>query len=350
MFRDRVGAVTRCTRCVACTPAILTRLRIGPEEGFRSPPAAGPRVAALGLSALHVASIATRGETPGTLDSRGKKATNTMRIPAALAVTAFVILVPGARAECIGDGALHASLPASASAGACFARVSEPNVQTITEQVLVKPAGERIEVIPARYEVINESVLVEEATTRTINSPAHTEWIEDPVLVEPAHSSWRKSDCSAVGAVRNGTGECACLVTTPDRWETRRRLVSVPASSSVIAVPARYETVQRTVMASPAREVRVSVPAEVTTVTREVQLPGERSGWTQIACNAGPPCSIDAAATARLERRLRDMGYEPGVVDGVFDVQARNALSAYQIDTGLVPGSCQDVAYLQRVP
>lgn len=274
-----------------------------------------------------------------------------MRLATALTVIVFATLSSGrAAADCIVGGGVHSSLPANAAAGACYARIAEPAVVTsVTEEVLVKPAVERIEIVPARYATINETVLVEPATTRVVNTPAYSEWIEAPVLVEPARKEWRTSDCSAVGAVRNGTGECACLVTTPGRWETRRHLVSVAASSKVVDVPARYENVQRTVVASPAREVRIAVPAEYATVTHDVEVSAGRAGWTQVACNTGA-CSIDAESTARLERRLRDMGYEAGPIDGIFDAQTRSALSDYQLAQGLVPGTCQDVAYLQRIP
>ena len=274
-----------------------------------------------------------------------------MRFATALTVIALAAFSSGrAAADCTVDGGVHAALPANAAAGACYARINEPAVlASVTEKVLVKPATERVEVVPARYATINETVLVEPATTRVVNTPSYSEWIEDPVLVEPARKEWRTSDCSAVGAVRNGTGECACLITTPGRWETRRRLVTVAASSKVVEVPARYETVQRTVVASPVHEVRIAEPAEYATVTRDVQVSPERSGWTQVACSAGA-CSIDAESTARLERRLHDMGYETGPIDGIFDAQTRSALSDYQLAQGLVPGSCQDVAYLQRIP
>jgi len=238
--------------------------------------------------------------------------------------------------------------PANALAGECYARVNEPaKYETITEQVLVSPASERVEVTPARFETVSERVLVKPATTRIETIPARFDWVDQQVLVSSARTEWRHSDCSAAGAVANATGECACLVRIPAEFTTVRKQVMIsPASTRGIAIPAQYQTVQKTVMTSAASERRIAIPAKYETITRQIKVSDGRTGWVRIGSEnlnlnlAAPMCGLDSLSTLRLQRHLREAGYEPGVVDGVFSEATRNALTQYQLDHGLAV-SCE---------
>lgn len=243
-------------------------------------------------------------------------------------------------------------LPIDARPGECFARVHQPaRFETVTEQVLVSGPSERIEVIPARYETVNASVLVKPATTQVVDVPARFEWRDEQVLTQSARSEWRRSDCNAAGAVANATGECACLVSVPAKFETVRKHVMVePATTRMLEIPAQYQTVQKTVMTAPASERRISIPAQYRTVTRQVQVSDARDGWARVSCNASGACSLDSMNTLRLERRLREEGYDPGLVDGVFSDSTRTALQAYQRDHELPIGSCDGVTWASLYP
>lgn len=246
--------------------------------------------------------------------------------------------------------ALPAGLPASAQPGECFAQVYEPpRFTTVTEQVLVRPASERIDVIPARHETVNETVLVKPATTRLLDVPARWEWIDEKVLSSPAHTEWQRSDCSAAHAVANATGECACLVSVPAKYELVRKQVMVaPATTQLIEVPAEFETVQKTVMRSPAQERRTSIPAEYASVSRQVRISDGGKAWVKVGCESTDVFALDRMNTLRLERSLRNAGYDPGAADGVFSESTRRALTSYQQDHGLPVGAC-DLQTLQSL-
>ena len=52
--------------------------------------------------------------------------------------------------------------------GKCYAKCLIPDqYETITEQVLVKEASQRVEVVPAVYETVTEQVLSKEASSTT---------------------------------------------------------------------------------------------------------------------------------------------------------------------------------------
>jgi len=234
-------------------------------------------------------------------------------------------------------------LPVGARTGECFARVLQPALyETVTDHVLVSASTERIEVVPARYETITEQVMVTPASTKIEETPARYDWIDEQVMVEPARSEWRRADCHVSGAVVNATGECACLINIPARFESRPKQVLVePASMRRIEIPAEYEAVQKTVMRSPAVERRIAVPAVYQDVTRRVLVSDAREEWVRIACDASQRFSKDYESTLRLQRALRDAGYNPGAIDGEFEGTTERALIAWQKDHGLAPGSCE---------
>jgi len=247
---------------------------------------------------------------------------------------------------------LPADLPLNARPGECFAQVYEPpRFETVTEQILLKPASERVDVIPARYETVTETVLVKPASTRLVDVPARWDWVDETVLSSPARSEWKSSSCSSIGAVQNGTGECVCLVDIPAKYETVRKHVMIaPASTRLIESPAEFETVQKSVMRSPAQERRTAIPAEYTTVTRQVQVSNGRRAWVKVGCESADIFALDRMNTLRLERNLREAGYDPGLADGVFSENTRRALSAYQADHGLPVGSCDSLTLESLIP
>jgi hypothetical protein len=125
-------------------------------------------------------------------------------------------------------------LPPNPKPGECYARVIIPAKYTTTsEQVLKRPASERIEIIPARYESAKETVVVKEASSKLEIVPAKYETVEERVLVKPASTK---------------------LTVVPAVYDTiEERVLVKPASTKVIEVPAVYETVTDRVLDQPAR-------------------------------------------------------------------------------------------------
>lgn len=86
--------------------------------------------------------------------------------------------VPAAPVE---SAALSASqsFPINAKPGECYARVvSPPKFETRSEKMLAKAETERIEIIPATFEVVEEKVLVKLAARRSSRSspPSTRPW------------------------------------------------------------------------------------------------------------------------------------------------------------------------------
>lgn len=218
-----------------------------------------------------------------------------------------------------------------------------PEYTTRIETVLQSEAAERLEIIPARYETVTEQILIKPASERLVEVPAQYAWEEESVMVEPGTTEWRESDCSARGAIPNGTGECMCLVETPARYETvRRRVMSSPPRTQTVEVPAEYRTVQKTVMASPPRERRIAIPAEYRTITKKEKVRDGEMVWVKVACDPAAAYALSSRDTMSLQRALKANGYDPGPADGVFGRRTQDALIQYQRDNGMALGACDD--------
>ena len=256
-------------------------------------------------------------------------------------------------------------LPQAARPGDCYARAVVPaQYETVTEQVLKKEAGTRIEIVPAEfqdveerilvrpagkaleaippvYEEVEEQILVRPATTRVEAVPATYRTVTETILVRPAYTIWkRSSELTAAErsqqAVDPGAGDILCLVQVPDEFKTVTSEVLVtPATTREVAVPAEYTTVKKTVVKAPAttREVEVTAeyktvkvrklvtaerqittptPAEYDTVTKQVLRSTATAEWREVLCeNNATPTTL-----AAIQKALREAGFDPGRQDG----------------------------------
>ncbi len=203
------------------------------------------------------------------------------------------------------------SLPESAKAGECYARVTTPpqfkteservlkrdasyrievipaTFKTMTERVLVKEGGEKIilvdeagnplkgnvkpvvrtladgtvEVSPTGYTTVTERVLIQDAydTIQEV-SPASYETVTERVMVSPARTEWKPTSGRIYGnAVADGSGE---LITKSD--------AKTGEIMCLVEIPAEYKTVTKRVLKEPAKTRTATVPAEYKTVTKQI--------------------------------------------------------------------------------
>lgn len=296
---------------------------------------------------------------------------------------ALVVLGGLAASPVAAQGAdVMADLPQDAKAGECYARVLVPaSYNTETERVLKSEASERIEILPARYEWVEERVLVKEASTRIevvpakyswaeervevasasmrkSEVPARYEWVEERILVKPAQTVWKKGR-GPVEKVDNGTGEIMCLVEEPAVYRTMRKQVLAappktidedipaefktvkkqvlvePASTRTLEIPAEYTTVRVRRMVSPPTEKRVAIPAVYETVSRQVMVSEPRVEWRSILCET----NMGTVMVSDIQRALKNAGFDPGPIDGVFGTQTMRAVTAYQRSKGMAEGA-----------
>ena len=185
-------------------------------------------------------------------------------------------------AEAMSDVASPA-MPSGAKPGECYARVFiAPQCKTVSEQVLVRAASERVEQIPAKYETVQERVMVQPASKKVEEVPAEYKTVQEQVLVEPAHTEWREGR-GTVEKMDSATGKIMCLVEIPAKYKTVEKQVLVkPASTREIEIPAQYEMRSVQKMIEPAHENHIQIPAEYKTVTKTEKVADGYFEWRKV--------------------------------------------------------------------
>lgn len=225
---------------------------------------------------------------------------------------AMTIAAPVAMAQ--GD-----DYPANAVPGKCYAKCLIPDeFKTVTEQVLVKEASKKVQVVPAEfgsvteqvlvkpeakrllpipavYETVTEKIMVKEPSKRLEVTPPVYETVTEQVIDQPAYvkkttippvyetvtervkiseetNRWEKGkkDPNCLSA---NPDDCRvmCLVTVPAQYKTiTKQVVKTPARVVEEQVPATYKTLTKQVVKVPAQTKEIEVPAEYQTVTKRV--------------------------------------------------------------------------------
>ncbi len=290
----------------------------------------------------------------------------------------------------VGAGLLTAptvfgqDLPPDAQPGQCFAKCVIPDeYETVTEQIVSKEASSRLEIIPAKYTTVTEEIMVKEGyNVLTVVPPTYTtvteeivvqdpssrlevvpavyETVTEEILVSPATTQWVRGKATP-DCVSSNPDDCRvwCLKEIPAKYKSvSRRVLRESASTREVPVPGKTKTITRTVVQTPATVQEKSIPPEYKSVTKKVldtpatatetEIPAEfktittrrliRSGgfteWREVLCDSKQTSSN----ISRIQRALKDRGYEPGPIDGIMGSQTRAALRQFQEDNGLAVG------------
>jgi len=192
---------------------------------------------------------------------------------------------------------------ASVKPGTCFREYyTQPEYKTETRRVMVKEGSERIVITPASYQTTDERVVVKEASSRVVDVPAVFRTETESVLVEPARSVWKKGR-GPVERINNATGEIMCLVEIPARYETITKTVLDKAPSTKnIEIPAVYKTVKVRRLVTPAGETREIIPAEFKDVTAQVKVSDAGFFWLQKSEKANSNATYSGREVCLTER------------------------------------------------
>ena len=285
----------------------------------------------------------------------------------------------------LGAGSVQAQdfdVPPNAKPGQCWSRVLMPaRYETVTEEVVLQPASERIELVPASYDWDEREIVIEEAYERLEIVPAKFSTRTETVTVEPAREEYRviparyetktervkvrdgyttwKKGTGPITRLDATTGEILCLVEVPAEYRNVERQVLVsPARTEKVRVPAKTRTVERRVVTEPATTRKVRMPAKTQTVRyqklvsppRERKIPvaavtdrvtfqkkvsEERLQWAEILCET----NVTPGVVRNLQTALRDKGFYEGPIDGKLGAGTMAAVDAYQRRNRLSTGS-----------
>jgi hypothetical protein len=228
----------------------------------------------------------------------------------------------------------------------------------VEEQVLVKEATEKLEVIPAEYETVEEKVLVKPASEKIEIVPAEFETVEEKVIDQPAHVIWKQGR-GLIERVDYTTGEIMCLVEVPATYKiikkqvvktpattkkveipgeyvtVKKQVVKTPATTRKVMVPAEYKTVKVQKVVTPLQIKRIPVPAEYQAITKTIKVAEGRMEWQQVLCET----NVTVEVIKELQNALSKAGYNPGRIDGALGRDTMTAIESFQKTKGLPVGS-----------
>ncbi|MEM9014248.1 MAG: peptidoglycan-binding domain-containing protein [Pseudomonadota bacterium] len=275
-----------------------------------------------------------------------------------------------------------ADLPPNPKPGECYSRVLTPErYETVTEQVVVQPATERIEVVPAKYAWEEREIVVEEGYERLEVVPAKFSTRTETVTVEPAreemrvipakyetrqervkirdaYTTWKKGT-GPISRLDASTGEIMCLVEVPAEFKTvsrqvmvspprtekvrvpaktrevSRRVISQPATTRKISVPAKTQTVRYQKLVTPPQEKKMTVPAVTDTVSTRKLVSQSKLQWASILCET----NVTPGVVRNLQQALTREGVYNGAIDGRLGPETMAAVDAYQRRKNLSTGS-----------
>ncbi|MGB6230451.1 MAG: peptidoglycan-binding protein, partial [Litorimonas sp.] len=144
--------------------------------------------------------------------------------------------------------------------------------------------------------------------------PAVTRTVERRVVAQPARTEER-------------------VIPAVTRTVTRR-VVDAPARVERREIPARFETVEVQRVVTPARTEVIEIPAEFGTIEKRTQTTAQRSEWRQVLCEA----NANTVVITAIQRRLQELGFYSGALDGRLGQATYAAVEAFQIQRGLSTG------------
>lgn len=203
--------------------------------------------------------------------------------------------------------------------------------KTVTRKRVISAAETKTNVIPAEYETVKVKELVRSASERRIEIPAKYETITYQESTGEAQFDWHEiHDKSMTKATR--TGNQICLTEKPAKYKTVQRTVLLKsAATQTVEIPAAYETKKVHKLVSEAREVKEVIPATYETVDyRELKDNGHMD-WRSILCET----NVTPALVRDLQTTLNAKGYDAGTVDGIIGSDTIKAINAYQADNKL---------------
>ena len=200
--------------------------------------------------------------------------------------------------------------------------------KTVTRRVLETPATTRTVEIPAEYKTVKVRKLVSEATEQRTPIEAVYGTVDRQVLDQDSRFVWHEISNKDYPATTR-TGNKICLTETQPQYKTlTRQVVTTPAQTRSIEIPAQYDQVQVTKLVSEAKQDVTVIPAQYKTVTRRELVKDGYMDWRSILCET----NLTRARISDIQRALIAEGHNvgPNGADGVIGNDTVRAINAFQ--------------------
>jgi len=220
------------------------------------------------------------------------------------------------------------------AANECFNEYYTPAEYRIDDRrVLKRAGGERIEITPAVFETVEERITVRQASNRLVNVPAVYRTETESVLVEPARSVWKKGR-GPLERIDDTTGEIMCLVEIPARYETiTRSVLETSASTKTVDVPAEYETMTVQRLVTPATETRTPIEPLYATVQTRVKTADAGFFWLKKGENANASAEYTGREVCLVPRSAEFTTVKKEIVASPAAVSVTEKAAVYENKT-----------------
>lgn len=200
-------------------------------------------------------------------------------------------------------------LPEAPQDGNCYAKCVTPD-EYVDESVtvMVQPAYQTLEIVPAQYKTVIDSILIRPASKKFTYVPATYKTVRDTQIIKDGFTR-----LAVLGESFTASSEVVTIKPAIGKWEMGPQLTDCesadpndcrtlcyreyPAVTRAIPtkvlernqttngtnIAAEYRVITREVEVTPARMQETVIPAKYTTITRQVLVKDETTVATQIA-------------------------------------------------------------------
>lgn len=199
--------------------------------------------------------------------------------------------------------------------------------KTVTKKVILQQAIAKKVAVKPIYKYIEAEELVTPASTRTISIPATYKNINRTQKTQDEKYFWSTNQYK--NASTRITSQCnkLCLVEKEPKYTTvTKKVLLHPATTKRIVTPPKYKTVRIRKVLKEASFKTIVVPSEYEEVRVERERTKGYAKWIPIICES----TMTKSLIRKVQQALKFQGFYHSEVDGIWDIESKSAVRAYQ--------------------
>ncbi len=204
--------------------------------------------------------------------------------------------------------------------------------QKVTKRIVLQPAVAKSIAVKPKVKTIKIEQMVTPASTKTVFIPAKYKTVTQKNKIEDSKYYW--SDASKQYASSRIKTQCnkICLTETKAKYKTvSKKILVSPTTSKKIKTPAKYTMVKIKKIEEKARYKKRIIPAEYITVITERERTKGYAKWMPVVCEG----VLTPDIIKKVQKALQFQGFYNGGVNGIWNLESKSAVRAYQKEKGL---------------
>ena len=202
----------------------------------------------------------------------------------------------------------------------------------ITKRIVLQPAVKKSVAVKPKFKTFKIEQLVTPATTQRVAIPAKYKTITQQKKIEDSKYYW--TDASKQYAPSRLKTQCdkICLTQTEAKYKTVvKQIVVSPAHSQKVKIPEKYTVVKVKKIEEPAKYKKIVIPKEYITVVTERERTKGYAKWMPVVCEG----MLTENIIKKVQRALQFQGFYQGNINGIWNIESKSAIRAYQKANGL---------------